>query len=249
MKLDYGQKSNGMYVLSKKDIEEIATDVLTEYMPFTLQDPLAVDIEHLSEECLFLTIKNRYITHDGNILGVTAFDDVFMDCLDKTMRPSKAYMDTGTVLLDSSLMRRNQGPRRRFTLSHEASHWILHRSYHSPTNKEYAFRQSRYIACRSTNIGQTKHNLNSDHDWEEWQADKLAAALLMPYKPFKYYAGQVLRSIGESYFVDGTGVYARICGDGITQIAEKFNVSKSAVRIRLKEMGLLKTPQRYGYGY
>ena len=37
MKLNYDQKGNGIYILSRSDIEKIATEILKEYAPENLE--------------------------------------------------------------------------------------------------------------------------------------------------------------------------------------------------------------------
>ena len=62
MRLDYPMKKNGMYLLKKTDFEDIACQVLTEYMPSVFNYPRPTDIEYLAQECLYLDIKHEYIT-------------------------------------------------------------------------------------------------------------------------------------------------------------------------------------------
>ena len=83
-------------------------------------------------------------------------------------------------------MGRSNFCRYRFTLAHEVSHWLIHRPFHSPTNKQYECRtvNQSYIACRSADIENKKHINKYDTDWQEWQADSLASALLMPQNTF-----------------------------------------------------------------
>ena len=54
MRLDYPMKKNGMYLLKKTDFEDIACQVLTEYMPSVFNYPRPTDIEYLAQECLYL---------------------------------------------------------------------------------------------------------------------------------------------------------------------------------------------------
>lgn len=245
MILDYARKVNGMYILKKSDFDDIATMVLNEYMPNVLQSSQAVDIEYLAQDCLFMTIRNKHITYNGVILGMTAFGDVSVNCLNNMLEPSREELSEGSMLLDNSLLGRDQFARRRFTLSHESSHWILHRSYHSPDNKQFQFRRQNFVACRSSNIECAKYNCRTDDDWEEWQADKLAAALLMPYTPFKIYSEYVLCSLREMFLIEGN--YTWNYREAINKISAKFKVSKMATKIRLKEIGLLRYPQQSGY--
>ena len=56
MQLDYKQKYNGQYILSKIDIEKIATDVLKELKSQMIMEPK--QLENLLETILLLMLKN-----------------------------------------------------------------------------------------------------------------------------------------------------------------------------------------------
>ena len=133
-------------------------------------------------------------------------------------------------------------------MAHECAHWILHRSFHSPDNQKYTFRTQRspYIACRSANIEKKRHELKTDEDFEEWQADTLAAALLMPLIPFRWAAKRLIQKCGRLYLTDRVNYeYIEI----IEEIAEEFKVSKTAAEIRLKQLGFIRKEQRYALSY
>ena len=74
MKLNYTMKSNGMYILCGRDFDDIATLVLTEYMPKVLEWPQPVNIDYLATECLPLDIRHEHISINGSILGMVAND-------------------------------------------------------------------------------------------------------------------------------------------------------------------------------
>lgn len=59
MVLDYPQYPNGMYKLRKNDFDDIARDIMKEYMPGAVDMQQAVDINYLIKECLFLTVKSK----------------------------------------------------------------------------------------------------------------------------------------------------------------------------------------------
>jgi len=200
MKLRYPRKSNGMYILKREDMEDIATMLLTEYMPDVLERPQPVDIVALAEEGLFLTIKDKTLGFTDAVLGLTAFgDNQEIPCLDDLYRPMTEVVHEGTILIHTTLQ--GDRPRRRFTLAHECSHWVLHRAFYSEGNQEYAFR-ARYIACRANNIGRKYHAPKTDEEWGEWQADVLASALLMPVRPFCHIADKMIRKCGRRYLTD-----------------------------------------------
>lgn len=85
------------------------------------------------------------------------------------------------VLLERSFLRRylperekqKNAHQRRFTLAHECAHQILFRLESEPVKNSLRsrYRHQQTYACR---------DLKSKEDWNEWQADTLGAALLMP---------------------------------------------------------------------
>lgn len=142
-----------------------------------------------------------------------------------------------------------------FTLAHEAGHWRLHRKHFLRREVEidlFGGSQSPpdHI-CRST---EKKRPV-------EWQADNFAAQLLMPRKMVRraweqWHGGQdavALCDLGEEGRERLTAEIARRGGaktgkNAETEmifehycrpLAERFQVSAEAMRIRLEEMGLL----------
>jgi len=240
MELRYPRKSNGMFYINKDQMDDIAAMMLGEYMPSVLEEAQPVDIDALAEDKLFLTIQHKSIGHGGGFLGLTAFEDVKdLPCLDDMFRPIKIDIPAGTVLIHSDLQGYQNRARRRFTVAHECSHWVLHRSYHSPTNQTYSFRTQRppYIACRAANIERKRYEPKTDSDWEEWQADALASALLMPLRPFRALADRLVCKGGRRHLSD------RVDGEYIEcveEVADTFTVSKTAAEIRLKQLGYIR---------
>lgn len=243
MNLNYTMKANGMYILSAKDFEDIATRVLTEYMPMALEWPQPVNIDYIAKECLFLDIQHGYISGNGAVLGLIAFTPIEIPGLDMMFRPTKYRLKEGTMMIDCSLSGYENRPRERFTKAHECGHWICHRGYHDPENKPYEFRragQSSYVACRKDNIERYKYKeYKTDSDWEEWQADRFAAAVLMPVQTFVPYAKQAIRSAGvtRGYLVSNQN--RAQANEAIEEIAERFAVSKRATQIRMQQLGLI----------
>ena len=82
----------------------------------------------------------------------------------------------------------------------------------------------------------------SDAEWMEWQADSLAASLLMPKNVFYAFAKNVIRDNGVSrgYLINSPYANNRQVFEIITKIAEQFNVSYRAAQIRMLHLGLIK---------
>ena len=243
MHLAYRQKANGMYILRKEDFEDIATNVLREYAPQVLQTPRPLDVEYFMLECLYLDIKKCFITPNGSVMGMIAMEDTY--CPEwRGQGPQAEFLPAGTVVIDASLCGLEQKPRCRFTEAHEASHWLLHRSFHSSDKREFSFRTDwRKIACRSSTIERFswKHDHAwTDNDWEEWQADSLAAALLMPGDSFREAVETAMRHQGirQRYLVKGEKVYEANCV--INEVANLFGVSRKATQIRMSQFCMIR---------
>lgn len=59
MELGYRQKANGMYILNRDQMDDIAAMLLREYAPYALEYARPVDIDALAEEGLFLTVLHK----------------------------------------------------------------------------------------------------------------------------------------------------------------------------------------------
>lgn len=246
MHINCTMKNNGMYIMSAGDFDVIAKDFLQEYLPDALVRAQPIDIDYIIGECLYLEIQHVHLSYDGSVLGLIAFADTSIRCLDEMYRVQEIPLAEGTMLIDSSLLLgRDKLPRLRFTKAHEASHWICHRSYHSNCNRVYDCRSAvkPLVACRAENIEASRKSggrqMRTDSDWEEWQADSLAASLLMP----------------KDIFIETVHVLMQCCGtlrkslkddwrDPITKqvveyLAQTFLVSRKAAEIRLRQLQLM----------
>ncbi len=240
---NYPQKSDGRYLLKKPDFEVIGQDVLNRFRPENLIRPMPLDIDGMMYNDLNLDILSMFISQDGSLLGMIAFDDCEWEVYTGSGRRTQA-IPMGTVVIDASLSGPEQRPRCRFTKAHEASHWILHRSYHSPDKKTYNFRPApECIACRQDNIERYRWNYGlsrTEDEWAEWQADSLAAVLLMPKEVFSEKALSLMRSHGiyQSFLLIGERLTES--RDVIDELAKTFEVSRRAAQIRMLHLGLIR---------
>ena len=187
MKLNFPKKENGMYILSRDDIDCIATAILKKYYPQNLEMPLPLNTMELLEKHLGLKVKSKFIgTLRSNILGLIVMnDEVEIPSYDEMYRPTVLQETYGTVLISQHLIGRDNLPRRRYTEVHEGAHFILHSDYYNQAKATVAKRGDKpldYIVCRRMEI--YNDSPKSDAEWMEWQADSLAASLLMPKNVF-----------------------------------------------------------------
>lgn len=128
--------------------------------------------------------------------------------------------------------------RYRFTLAHEAGHWRLHRHlFQKPANQLTLLRENaerpEYI-CRS---GSTEPI--------EYQANRFASCLLMPKEMMKRAWSEWRADMAPIYLTDlRAGTSRKVPDDlmlenAVRPLAETFEVSPEAMRIRCEGMGLL----------
>ena len=217
--------------LSRKNIEAIANRITAAYkrLPFLKgQNPDMIQPEFLARDLLGLTTEYHALSRDGGILGLTACGEVDVRIYDDPKHPEFFHLDGKTLLIDRDLVKEgaNKG-RYHFTLIHEACHQIFKmlfpREYASPVR----LRQIHY--CTAAQSG------NGDY-WEEWRANALASAVLMPEDMVRN--NMLAFGLGEKIPMLNR-VYAAKNYNRFSDMADHMGVSKQALAIRLKGLGLL----------
>lgn len=220
-----------MAYLSRNDIEAIAARVTGDYksLPrFAGQPTDHIDPEILARELCGLSLDCCFLSRSGLILGVTAYDGIEVGVYDEAGKMVSYYLDGNTILVERSLKEipAQQG-RYHFTVMHETAHQILHRMF--PDHQQGIQRRAVYYR------GQIQRF--PVQDWDEWQADKLASALLMPVDLIM----SALLRFGLDHDFDIVNPIFRpkqyAC---FVEMAKLLGVSRKALAIRLKQLGLIK---------
>lgn len=220
-----------MPYLSQNDIEAIAQRVTTAYqkLPGLCAVPVTkVDPERLAAELLGLSIGYHSLSRWGRILGLTAYGDVGVPIFDDPERPEYCFVDRKTVLIDKSLVEEDANVGRyHFTLAHEACHQVFRMLF----PKEYlpSVMQRRVHFC-------TLPPYVKEEYWEEWRTNRLASAVLMPadmvqMNMLAFGLGDKLRMLNS--------VFAPEDYQKFSDMADYMGVSKKALSIRMKQLGLL----------
>ena len=222
-----------MPYLSRMEIEAIATRVVKAYqrMVEATGDVIQrIYPEVLLQNLLGLNITYRTLSTDGSILGMTAFDQVSVQIYERK-NPTYFYLDGRTVLIESALIGQDVNPGRlHFTLVHEASHHILRMLF----PKEYVpgINHRRVYCCADSSILRS----GKQADWEEWRVNTLTAAILMPLDLLMKH----LKAVGLDQKIHMLNrVFAPKEYQAFAAVAENLSVSKSALSIRLEQLGLL----------
>jgi len=170
-------------ILSQKNIEEIAVAVIRDFQKSFFgseaDDPtrfaLPTPIDQFASDYLNLKVSFQRLSSDGSIYGLTAYVDTeYQIEVDGSQR--SIFLKTNDVVLDKSFIEpeniRKLCGKRRFTLAHECAHQILFQ----------LDADDRKIACHKRPEVRKKGSrvLRTQEDWNEWQANSLGAAILMP---------------------------------------------------------------------
>jgi len=227
-------------------LDEYAEAVVRDAIPQALTTPQPIDAEIFVEYYLGLNIEYARISGDRQILGMTAFDNGIVQIADlKTGAPQPFPVVKGTVIIDPTLAQKRNLPRMRFTLMHEASHWLIHRQAFSEDNPlgSPGVYENQYLAAKEGRIDYSrKQEERTDSERIERQADFLASALLMPrpalrtvFREFFALYNEKPRTIvrGASETDD---CYAKLLTE---LVADRFGVSKRAALIRLEKLNAI----------
>jgi Zn-dependent peptidase ImmA (M78 family) len=163
------------------------------------------------EKVYGLTLEFQYIRNNGRILGETIFADAMVPIYER--ENNRGYklvsVKAGTVLIDASLLNKGNDGRLRFTCAHELAHWVIDRDYFSRRGETAAM----------TLPGAKSSQCNPAI---ERQANRMASRILMPKCTVKKGFHEIRGNTKNA----------------VAALAGVYEVSKQAMEIRLKELGL-----------
>lgn len=221
-----------MKVLSRNDIEKIAERVLKAYMQLPELAGATIyriEPEILIEKVLGLTLDYQYLSDDGSLLGLTSFCEMGVQVYEIDDSETYYFLDGKTVLVDRRLKDDiTLKGRCNFTAMHEAGHQIFKMLY----PKEYGSKQNNRLHFYRVD-SEIKKPIS---DWEEWQANTLGAAILLPKQlveqaMYMFGFGDKIRLLNK--------IYAPKEYERFSAMADFLGVSKTALSIRLKYFGML----------
>lgn len=184
--------------------------------------------ELLARDLLGLIIKYHSLSRNGDILGLTACGEVDIQIYDDLKRPEFFHLDGRTLLIDRELIKEgaNKG-RYHFTLTHEACHQVFKMLVPGEYATPVRLRQIHY--CTTALAG-------SGDYWEEWRTNALTSAVLMPEEMVR--SNMAAFGLGEKMSMLNR-VYAAEEYSRFSDMADHMGVSKQALAIRMKGLGLL----------
>ncbi len=242
--IDFRKNYNGVPILSKKELDSYAEIFIKDYKPELLSFPQVIPVDKFVEFYLETELDYQNLSYDESVLGLIAFNDGYLEVLSNNYQEKKIRTEAGTIFIDNSLLFRGQENRYRYTLGHEAGHWIFHKHRYETNENQLDFGidpmeypVARSYRCLARNIGNISRysNFSTDEDWQEWQADYFSSALLMPKSTFISQANYLFRRYGVRRGDPINMMLFKII-PMIEDLAKTFAVSKQAATIRLYKL-------------
>lgn len=225
--------TNGIPLLSKRQLELYGERVLRDFCPDILQKPQPTDIDRFITDYMGFNFEYQYLSNNQMYLGITVFEDtntlpIFVPELNRaeflTVQKNTIIIE-GTLAENPSLIHRE-----RFTEGHEASHGLIHPEYYQ-RRAQYASLHDRRGGIYSKPIFPDLSGVDVNgkslkgEAWLEWQANYLASVLLMP-KPAVKRLRNLIEPKGSCFW------HLEL----IRTMVDVFNVSEEAARVRLASL-------------
>lgn len=216
--------------LNNDELDGEATKFLTKYCPDALVNPMPLSIDKL--------LKNMNVTkYDAPLaiaFGQAYFDKHTTDVYDDKKNKQTVEVDKKTILVDPDVQFLRSFGSYNFTVVHECVHIEYHYKYFQL--RKILDPTLSYITCLDVKEPDALKTDDLDaRNLMEWQANALAPRILMPKNTFlrKYHElfSQVLADNKQMLAGDVMSVV-------IDKLADFYQVSRLAVKIRLIDLGI-----------
>lgn len=227
-------------IISREQFEDEAEKFLIRYCPEALDKPIRVPIEKVANDMGLQVVEDIPLSDELVYFGTIIFDNG--NVLDKHRKATIRNAKRGTVYLDPRVSYERSVGTKRTTLAHECYHWHRHQPYHVLMKMIGADDDLKYaIQCQIV-----ANNTDSDKwkavDWMEWQAKGVAPKILMPAKTVRMKADELLAEYGGSEKAS-IAIYENV----IDALAELFDVSRQAAKVRIIDLGYTKAEGAYPF--
>lgn len=216
--------------LNNDELDGEATKFLTKYCPDALVNPMPLSIDKL--------LKNMNVTkYDAPLaiaFGQAYFDKHTTDVYDDKKNKQTVEVDKKTILVDPDVQFLRSFGSYNFTVVHECVHIEYHYKYFQL--RKILDPTLSYITCLDVKEPDALKTDDLDaRNLMEWQANALAPRILMPKNTF-------LRKYHELYSQVLADNQQMLAGDVMSVVIDKladfYQVSRLAVKIRLIDLGI-----------
>ena len=215
-------------------LEHIAEAILKQYYPEALHKPVPINVWKFAEN-IGLTITQARLSKNETIFGAMIFNDCTVDFYDIAVRRFDTMeVNRKTILVDPEVYFLRALGSWNNTVVHECVHWIKHRNVFE---LEYLYNENvSMIRCQVVEKDTPDEKTRTDTEWMEWHANALAPRILMPYKPFKQKAAELIRQYKQEWGTDDT---SDVISMVIEDLHDFFGVSIQAAKIRMIDVGYM----------
>lgn len=239
----------GALILGRNRLDDYAEKYLSKHYPQALEAPTAIPVDELIKES-GLRIKKAYLSASSDVFACCVLVDGEVTTYEpSTGQYTQTFFPAGTIVVDpQSEWSMDEGARRN-ALMHEILHWEkdrtffqIHHARLANTGETMEPIQSR-VSTTFLEPSEKSRRKETELQWLEWQAHRLAPRVLMPKSTFTKAATEAMDSSPDLS-----------CGALLDQLADLYQASRSAVKYRLLEVGLRnrisKLPDyEYVYGF
>lgn len=231
-------------IISRKEYESEAEEFLKKYCPEVLTSIMPVPIRNIVQEVMRLKIIDDVpLTKDLIVFGQICFNDSEIKIYNSEQDLyENMSVKRGTIFIDPNVAYMRCIGCANNTLAHEAFHWWKHRVY---ATVQAILRKESQISyrCPTAPSHIEKKGATTDSDWMEIQANAIAPKILMPREQALHKTKELM-----DYFKyeEGSGDLDAL-KDVIDSLADFYNVSKQAAKIRLLEFGYPEAAAVYDY--
>lgn len=227
--------------LSRNDIEAIGKDIYTQYrqLPEIRSARVICNIQPdlLIEKLLGFKIEQYHLSLMGDVLGITCTDEIGIDVYNDDGAEELVFIDGKTILIEKDLSTdRTMYGKLQFTKCHEAAHLI----YKMLFPNDYGCKKGEKPVPLYSRVKKTPNKKGVIEDWNEWQADVLASAILMPVELIEQ--GMFWLGLGGK-ITHLNKVFSPIVYEKFCMLAEMLGVSKQALAYRIQKLGMLENNQ------
>lgn len=218
-------------IIYKEQLDDVAETFLAKYYPEALKAPMAVPPYEVAER-MGLKVQAMHLTKNCSVFGQVYFSDCEVQYYDQDARTYKPLMvERGTILLDPNVYFMRTVGSMNNTVIHECVHWDLHKKFFE-LEKMYN-QEAKSISCQ-VKEGLKPEKKRSPLDWMEWHANLLAPRILMPLKQTRLKIEELLE---KNKYALQTENMADIVESVVFELADFFDVSKQAAKIRMIDLG------------
>ena len=215
-------------LISNRELDELGDGLVRHYLAHSGMQATArcIDIEGLANFLGLTVTYEIFAEKDFDKIGFLS-DGKTPLLVRRNGRIVSFLFPLGTIVLDVSLHADKESGRCRFTIAHEIAHFMI--DQHRPAAQYHR----TFDAEKKYSVAE----MNELFNIVENQADRLAAAILMP----RFMVDRALDDFykGKRIPVYGQNIIAPKEDKAISRMAAQIGVSYSAMLIRLRQFGLL----------